>query len=357
MTAKWVAALDTNGAVRWFDFELVQVGVADVEGAIGPLYGDGKGQEVCLRGASGIVCSAGPGTEFETRLEVAGAVGRGAVCPDGFAVAITADALYVPKGNPTSSFAFPIGELSPDLGPIVHRPTGTVAVPIDGGTAVRVLLPYGNIYDLTTRREFDVSKEELPGGILGMAFGEQELFVAARDARLVAVRLDAVPDSTDHNWAAQAKEQDAWASGPVVTALGDVLVLGSDAHLLHINQANKANPARWGSAIPFTDLHAIPGGGVSGLGTVQLLAQAPAELFPWLSTEAKNPFVGYPLTGCQAPMRLFLGGENGRALVTCKNALRLVVPPAPTDSGSQWPTAHGPDGSGCFMGDATAPPG
>lgn len=352
MTPEWVAALDKQGTVHWFDRELMPVGTSLVDGAEAPLMVVGDVSGVCLRHANGIACATGPKAEFTNVLEVNEAIGRGAVCPDGFAALATTDAIHVPAGNPDEILPVPIGDLPSEQGPVVHRPTGVLAVPINGGTAVRLLVPYGMHYDLTTMRDIDVPETELPGGVLGLALSEKELYIAAREV-LVVMRLDALPEVEAPAWTVKAEDV-LWVAGPVVAATGDVLVMDENFDLLRLNHADASGPGKWTGVGPLEGLHAILGGGICGLetgGTTALTALAPSSYFPGLDAHDTNTWVSYDLPDCAAPHSLTLGGYDGRALVACKGSLRILVAPAPTGSKSLWPTVRGPGGSGCFTGD------
>ncbi len=216
MTSEWVAALTEDGTVRWFDEALDPAGESVLFGARGALAARGGEQpEVCALDERGLLCAAGPDSGFVSELKVVGAIGRGVVCSDGFSLVATGDAIYVPAENHSNVLPVPIGELPDGLGPVVHRPSGAVAVPTGAGTAVKLLLPHSQIYDLTTLRDFDVHQSELPGGVLGMALSEEKLYVASRHGRLVAVQLDAVPESTDGNWTSQSMEAPQWVASSV----------------------------------------------------------------------------------------------------------------------------------------------
>jgi hypothetical protein len=355
MTAEWVVALDGEGLLHWFDRQLTAAGTSVLFGARPVvMVRGGVDPGICMLDDKGLKCATDPLDGFVKKLGVANTLGRGVVCPDGFVLVATADGIHVPTGDSKGKSVFlpvPIDNLPEGLGPIVHGPSGAVAVPVANGTAVRLLLPLGNNYDLTTMRHFDVPESELPGGVLGMALSEDMLYVAARDGKLVAVQLNGVPDSTDGNWSSRPKDSVGWTAGPVVSALGDVLVMDKSGNLLRINQGNKVEPTVWTGTDPFRSLHATPGGGVGGLGPAStLMALAPAEFYPWLQADTSIVSVGYALPGCQQPLDLHLGTGDGRALVVCPDALRLTVPPAPTDAASPWPTVHGPGGSGCYVG-------
>lgn len=348
LTPTLVVALDESGQVRWFDRELESLGTSIVEGgATGQLVADGGG--ACLRSPAGLVCASGPESGFSTVLEVDGATGRFARCPDGSMAMGRADILYLVAHKQQYLLPVPMGEMPGDLGPVIHLPSGVIAVPIYAGAAVRLLVPLGQSYDLTTLREFDVGEAELPGGVLGLALSREELFVAARGGRLHAIRVDAVPDSTDLNWSTEATGI-SWVAGPVVTATGEVLVVDEEGNLLIIDQASKAAVKVVASPGPLEGLHAVQGG-ISGLlvgSGVELIALAPAGLFPWLPSDGLFTAVGYPLPGCEEAMTLALGDDDGLALVACKSGLRQVVQPIPMDSGSPWPTVHGIGGSRCY---------
>ena len=354
MTSAWIVAVDSAGEVRWFDRDLRPVGTSVVEGGSpDQLVAHGAGGGVCLRTLTGLKCAAGPGSKFTDELDVAGAVGRYALCPDGSAALAADDVLHLVVDGQKYLLPAPMGEMPAGIGPVIHRPSGAVAVPIDGGTAVRLLLPHGNSYDLTTLREFTVAEAELPGGVLGLALARDELYVAARGGRLHAIRIDAVPESTDLNWSTEAMAT-AWLAGPVVTVSREVLVVDENHDLLRIDQVHKGVAKVWACPGLLAELHVVPGDGVSGLrgnGAASLAALAPARFFPWLPAGDLYVTADYSLPDCQEARTLDLGGDDGRALVACTSGLRLVVPPAPADAEAPWPTTHGSGGSGCFQGE------
>ncbi len=335
--------------VRW------RMGQPSVTTAMPPEWSGGSGEgparplltadgRACLADAGGIWCEVAPGQSVERILSVEGALGRAAVCGSGARAMASAAGLVWSDGGTPVVVPLEIGTLPETSGPMIHDPSGLVALPVESASEVVVVRPSGGGEVVGT-----LDATMIPGGLLGLGLDSDTLYVVSAGGMVATLDLSAAPEVVE-GWSLSGAVGELGA-GPVVESGGEVVVVGRQGTLYRASEKKRHVPESWDEVGALSALQALQWGGIMGIGgpgSPALHFHVPGAVLPWLPALSGRLHLQWESGAC-TPLAATAAGAEGSAVVTCeeKGATGVVVPvPGATDV--PWPEAQGPGASRCY---------